>query len=439
MPSVWYAETAAQRSGLDGRFPKAEGEIKTDVLIVGGGMTGILCAHELTQRGVACRIVEAGRIGLGVTQNTTAKVTAQHGLTLSRLARTYGMETAREYARANLEALAEYRGLAARYDFDFEEKTAFVYSGSDRKKLEEEARLYEALDLHPVWQDRPPIPLETVGALGMSGQAQCNPLKLIYGLAEGLHIHENSRVTEVDGQTACTEAARITAQSILIATHFPMVNRTGLYFMKLYQHRSYLIALRGAPAVDAMYVDEQENGHTFRDAGELLLLGGGDHKTGAKGGGWAVLRALARKAYPESKEVHAWATQDCMTLDGMPYIGAYGTSWPHAYAATGYNKWGMTGSMVAAKLLAEKITTGKSRYEGLFAPDRRMLHPQLLVNGLSAAGNLLRPGRPRCPHMGCLLQWNAQEHTWDCPCHGSRFNREGQVLDNPALRGLRDG
>ncbi|HML46052.1 MAG TPA: FAD-dependent oxidoreductase, partial [Clostridia bacterium] len=321
MPSLWYAETEMQRAGTKERFPRVEGDVRTDVLIVGGGMTGILCAHQLAKRGVDCMVVEAERIGLGVTQNTTAKVTAQHGLTLSKLARTYDAQTACAYAKANLDALAEYRRLAARFDFDFEEKTAFVYSRSNREKLEAEARLYETLDIRPVWEDHPPIPVQTVGALGMPGQAQCSPLKLIYGLADGLNIHENSKVTEINGQTARTDSARIAARNILIATHYPMVNLKGLYFMKLYQHRSYLIALRDAPAVGAMYVDEQEDGHTFRDAGELVLLGGGGHKTGGKGGGWQVLRALAKEAYPQSAEVFAWAAQDCMSLDGMPYIG----------------------------------------------------------------------------------------------------------------------
>lgn len=412
-----------------------EGDIKTDVLIIGGGMAGVLCAYKLKQAGVACVLVEARRIGSGVTGNTTAKITAQHGLIYEKLIKKYGLAAAQRYYEANRLARDEYERLSAIFPCDFESRTAYTYSLTDPKKLEDEAKAYEKLSIRPVFQERPPLPFGVAGALGMENQAQFNPLKLLFAVANELNIHENTFVHEIKENTAFTGSGRITAKRIILATHFPLVNIPGLYFVKMYQHRSYVIALENAPELNGMYLDEQENGHSFRNYKGLLLLGGGDHKTGKQGGGYEELRSLAKSAYPNAAERFAWATQDCMTLDGIPYIGVHRKAAPHIYVATGFNKWGMTGSMVAANVLCDLITVGTSEYEGLFSPRRSMLHPQLAVNGFSALGNLLLPGK-RCPHMGCALRWNKTERTWDCPCHGSRFDEHGKLIDNPAKRGI---
>jgi glycine/D-amino acid oxidase-like deaminating enzyme len=204
----------------------------------------------------------------------------------------------------------------------------------------------------------------------------------------------------------------------------------------MYQHRSYVLALADAPKSKGMYVDEADKGLSFRTHQNLLLLGGGGHRTGKKGGNWRELRKFAIDNYPDSKEIYHWATQDCMTLDGIPYIGQYSKNTPNLFVATGYNKWGMTSAMVAARLLCDLVQEKHSPYKEVFSPSRSIWHPQLLVNGMEATINLLTPTRKRCPHLGCALKWNKQEHTWDCPCHGSRFTKEGEVIDNPATDDL---
>ena len=163
-----------------------------------------------------------------------------------------------------------------------------------------------------------------------------------------------------------------------------------------------------------------------------MLLGGGSHRTGKKGGEWQELRDFARRYYPESKETAFWAAQDCMSLDGMPYIGPYSKNMPGCFVATGYNKWGMTSSMIAAMLLSDMVMGRENPYAKVFDPSRSAMKPQLILNGCEAVKNLLTPTAKRCPHMGCALKWNVSEQTWDCPCHGSRFDEEGKVLDNPA-------
>ena len=186
-----------------------------------------------------------------------------------------------------------------------------------------------------------------------------------------------------------------------------------------------------------MYLGAEENGLSFRMQGDQLLLGGGGHRTGKQGGNWQVLEDFARTHYPEAHITHRWATQDCMSLDGVPYIGRYSRRTPNLFVATGFNKWGMTTSMVAAQLLSDLVLDIENPYADVFSPSRSMLRKQLAVNGLEATINLLTPTRKRCPHLGCALKWNPQEHSWDCPCHGSRFEEDGTLIDNPSTDDLK--
>lgn len=426
MESIW-SKTAKLP-----QFASLEGDRKTDVLVIGGGMAGVLCAWMLREAGVDCLLLEAATIGSGVTENTTAKITAQHGLIYHKLAQQSGMETAKQYLEANLAALDRYRTLCAGIDCGYEEQDAYVYSLQDRGKLEDELAVLEALGVQAELVEQTPLPFSVAGAVRFPKQAQFHPLKFLAAIAAGLPVFEHTPVLELGKHRAVTALGTVTAETILVATHFPILNKHGSYFLKMYQHRSYVLALEGGPRLDGMYVDEAEAGLSFRNAGELLLIGGGDHRTGKTGGGWTELSRFAERHYPGTREVARWATQDCMTLDGAPYIGPYSAHTEGLYVATGFNKWGMSSSMVAAMLLTELATGKEPAWAEAFSPSRSIWKPQLAVNVWEAVRNLLRFSRPRCPHMGCALQWNALEHSWDCPCHGSRFTESGLLLDNPA-------
>ena len=252
------------------------------------------------------------------------------------------------------------------------------------------------------------------------------------GPAGDLRIFEHTKVLELAPGRAVTTGGTISAEHIIIATHFPLLNKHGGYFLKLYQQRSYVLALENAPDVEGMYLDEGEQGLSFRNAGDLLLLGGGGHRTGKRGGGWAALEEFAGEHYPGAREAARWAAQDCMTLDGVPYVGQYGKNTPGLWVAPGFNKWGMTTAMAAAGVLTDLILGRDNPCQTLFDPARTVLRPQLAVNGWESALGLLTPTVPRCPHMGCALKYNRQEHSWDCPCHGSRFGEDGTLIDNPA-------
>lgn len=431
MASLWSSTASLpERESL-------HGDIHTDVLIIGGGIAGILCARQLAQAGLSCVLVEADRVCGGITKNTTAKITVQHGLIFSKLIKKFGLEKAKQYLDANEAALREYRRLCGGIDCDFEEKDSFVYSLGDRKKIDDEIEALLKLNYPVGFQAELPLPIASAGAVKFSNQAQFHPLKFISAISGDMNIYEHTRVLEVNGHYAKTGHGTIKAEKIIVATHFPFINSHGSYFLKQYQHRSYVLGLTNAPDVNGMYVDEAQTGLSFRNAGGLLLLGGGSHRTGHKGGSYAELESFAETNYPDSDIAFRWATQDCMTLDSVPYIGHYSKNTPDLYVTTGFNKWGMTNAMAAAIILKDMITGVENPFAEVFSPSRSILRPQLAANAAEAIINLLTPTLKRCPHMGCALKWNAAERTWDCSCHGSRFDANGKLLDNPAVKDSR--
>ena len=436
-PSIWQEEKAPQP--FAGQTGLQKNESKTyETVIVGAGLCGLLTAYRLVEKGVhSIAVVDAGELAGGVTARTTAKITSQHGLIYDKLIRKFGAGQAKQYLDAHEAALQKYRELCRGMDCDFEEKTAYVYSLNDRRKIERELDALEKLGVPGEFTDRLPLPFPVAGAVRYPNQAQFHPLKWIAAISKSLHICEHTPVRELVGTTAITDYGKVTANKIIVATHFPFLNKHGSFFAKLYQHRSYVIALENAPNVDGMYVDEAQTGMSFRNYKNLLLVGGGDHRTGKQGGAWQELRDFAQRHYPKAAETSHWATQDCMSLDGVPYIGPYSASTSDLYVATGFNKWGMTSAMVSAMVLCDLVQGKQSPYAEVFSPSRTILRPQLVVNGFEAVVNLLTPSAKRCPHLGCALKWNPQEHTWDCPCHGSRFTEEGRLIDNPATGNLK--
>lgn len=386
-------------------FEPLNQDIKTDVLIIGGGITGILCAYMLEQAHVDYVLVEAKEICSGVTENTTAKITSQHGMIYHKMLKRFGTEKTRLYLDSNEKALAEYRKLCQNIACDFETKDNFVYTLSNREKLEQELEALHELQFPAQHVANLPLPFATAGSVKFVDQAQFHPLKFLAKLAEGLRIFEHTKVQEIKAEKnilTTTPHGTITADKVIVATHFPFLNKHGMYFLKMYQHRSYVLALEKAPFLDGMYVDESQT--------------------------W----------YPDATESYRWATQDCMPLDDIPYIGQYSPNTPNLYVATGFHKWGMTSSMAAATLLRDLVLEKENPYAAVFNPSRTIIRPHLFVNAFETTTNLLTFAKRRCPHLGCALKWNPHEHTWDCPCHGSRFTENGEVINNPATDDLSD-
>ncbi len=428
--SVWDAYSKGKN------FKKLSGDITTDVLIVGAGIAGLLTAYFLTQRGVNCVVAEKGRICQGTTHNTTAKITSQHGLIYHELLSRRGKEYAEKYYKINQLSILEYKKLSEIYDCEFEIKDNYVYSLTDRGLLETEAKALDEIGADFEFCDNVQLPVDTVGAVKFPNQAQFNPLKMLALLSEKLNIYEDTFVTKIHKNIAEAPGGNIKADKIIVATHFPMVNIHGSYPLKLYQSRSYVIALSNAQRLNGMYMDESGYGLSFRNYNDYLLLGGGAHRTGIAGGNYQILRKFANKYYPYSTEEYHWSAQDCMSLDGVPYIGRYCALTPSLFVASGFNKWGMTSSMTSALILSDLVCDKENQYANVFNPSRSMLTPQLALNTGEAIKNLLTFSGKRCTHLGCSLKWNKLEHSWDCPCHGSRFDKNGTVLENPAKKDL---
>lgn len=431
MDSIWWEGIQPPR------FSQLEDDLHTDVLIIGGGLAGLLCAWKLTRMGVDCVLIEEKRLMSGVSGATTAKLTSQHGLVYGKLLKKYGSEKARLYWQANQHALTALAELAQQANCDFQSQCSYLYATDNISKLEAEMAAYAQLGIPAQWEESLPLPFPVAGALKFTGQAQFHPLKLASHLAHGLRIYENTKAEAFLGNRVQTPNGLISAEKIIVATHFPLWNKHGAYFLKLYQQRSYIIALEHAPQIAGMYLDCAENGLSIRSAGQYLLLGGGGHRTGKQGLGWKLPESVAKKFYPQANIAARWATQDCMSLDGMPYIGTYSSSTPDLLVATGFQKWGMSSAMMAAMILTDLVRDRKNPYAALFSPQRSMLHEQLLRNGMETAVSMIRPTSPRCPHLGCALRWNKAEHSWDCSCHGSRFDSDGVVLNNPATDNLK--
>lgn len=414
------------------KFKTLEENKTTDVLIVGGGIAGLMCAYKLKNAGADCILVEAERICGKVTAKTTAKVTLGHGLICHKMIKTFGKEKTKLYYQAQKRALEEYALLCGNIDCNFEHRDSYVYSLDNPTKIEKEISALKSVGVNAEFSYANELPLKVKGAVKFRNQAQIEPLKFLYSIAKDLPIYEHTKVLEFLPQKVVTNHGTINFKKLVVATHFPIINKHGGYFLRMHQHRSYVLALKGAQSIEGMYVDEKEKGLSFRGFGDLLLLGGGGHRTGKQGGCWQELEDFARKHYPRAEIVGKWATQDCMTLDAVPYIGQYSKATPHIYVATGFNKWGMTNAMVAADILKDLVGGKDNIFANVFSPYRSVFHPKLAINAFESAVGPLTPTTPRCPHLGCALRYNSAEHSWDCACHGSRFSEEGELLDNPA-------
>ena len=456
------------------------GNLEVEAVIIGAGMAGILTAFALQEAGRQVVILEANRIGSGQTRNTTAKITSQHGMIYQKLVQTLGMDMARQYAQANQSAVRAYEDMikSKHIDCDFEARSAYVY-GTDAQLLQDEAQAAAGLGLPASFVTDQKIPVPAVWAVKFEHQAQFHPLKFLKSISDGLTIYEHTPVQNAEGDLLTTPYGTVKAKHIVFACHFPFINVPGMYFARMHQERSYVLALAIAPQVDGMYISAEEGGWSFRNHGELLLMGGENHRSGenGQGGRYERLRQKAKEWFPESREVAHWSAQDCITPDGVPYIGRYAASRPNWYVATGFQKWGMTTSMVSAMILRDMICGKENPYARVFEPGRfeAAALSRIAAEGGQAVKGLVKrffqvpaeaaseiaPGHGgivflngekvgvykedngtlhavdiRCPHLGCQLEWNPDEKSWDCPCHGSRFDRYGRLISGPTQKDI---
>lgn len=476
MKSVWSESC---------NFKKRESlneNIETEVVVIGAGIAGLLTAYLLKKKGISVVIIEAEKICSGNTENTTAKITSQHDLIYDKLIKDFGEDRARQYATANELAIKKYKEIIEEENIkcDFEEKDAYLYTLDNVPALENELDAATKLGIKAELLENTNLPFKVKSALKFYKQGQFNPLKFLEAISEDLTIYENTRALEIKEDLVVTDKGMVAAKAIVVATHYPIMNTPGYYFLRMHQERSYVIALENAQDVNGMYIGIDSWNYSFRNYKNLLLLGGGAHRTGKNesGGKYEELRRVARKLYPNAKEKYHWSAQDCFPVDEIPYIGQYSTETPNLYVATGFKKWGMTSSMVAAMILSDMISGKKNDFAEIFSPTRfdmsasgknltqdvletaknfiaqKIYIPSEQVENVETGhggiieykgekvgvykdneGNIFTV-TTKCPHLGCELQWNPDELSWDCPCHGSRFDYKGNWIESPAIRGL---
>ena len=467
-------------------FEEQKENINCDVLIVGGGLCGLLCAYELLERGVKdIVIIDANNVMSGTSAHSTAKLTSQHGLIYNRLIQQQGIEKASQYANANQQAIERAFSISKALDFkNINHHDAFVYAtdSEQMKMLEMEAKAARALGFDADITVDTELPIKIEGALRFDRQAAIHPLEfakaILNNICErGCKIYEHTKAIYPEKNVIVTDKGKIFAEKVVISTRFPFADKRGLYFAKLYQQRSYILLLKSTQKMNGYYVGADNRGLSFRPYKDSLLVCGTEDENGKLYNGFFDLIGRVIDIYPDCEVVSKWSAEDCITHDAIPYIGRYRSLGGEVYVATGFNKWGISSSLVAGSLISDLIVKGHSPYEEVFSPSRSILQngtKSFLMHTAEIAGEFISdivtvPSKKakelskgesavasdgsrkvcacrdekglhelqhRCTHMGCPLKWNEAEKTWDCPCHGSRFDKEGTVINGPAGKNL---
>jgi glycine/D-amino acid oxidase-like deaminating enzyme/nitrite reductase/ring-hydroxylating ferredoxin subunit len=480
-------------------YPVLPPRVHVDVAVLGGGMAGLTTALLLKRDGAKVAVVEAGHVGAGVTAYTTAKVTSLHGTQYQSVESNFGADGARAYAEANEAGLERVAGFVdeLKVDCDFRRKPAFTYAEDegDRDRIEREVEAAQRAGLKATFTDTTDLPWPVAAAVRVEDQAEFHPRRYLIALAaaipgDGSHVFERTRALAVSGgdpSRVSTTHGDLTADHVVVATHFPFLDRGG-YFARMHPERSYGLGLylKGGSAPQGMYLSTESPPHTVRSHptkdGEMVIAGGESHKTG-QGGDTAErvarLERWARERFDVRSIEYRWSTQDNMPVDGVPYIGRLAPLQKRLWVATGFLKWGLTNGTAAGMILTDLIHGRDNPWADLFDPTRfkpLAAAPELVKENFNVgvhfvgdhlsrpdvrSADELAPGQAGivrrgagkaaayrdddgtlhlvsavCTHLGCQVRWNEAERSWDCPCHGSRFDYTGQVIQGPAVKDL---
>ncbi|MFC0272371.1 FAD-dependent oxidoreductase [Metabacillus herbersteinensis] len=481
-------------------YSKLSHDTEVDVCIVGGGITGLTTAYLLVKEGVKVALLEADRILNGTTGHTTAKITAQHGLIYDELINHMGKDKAKLYYEANSEAKEFIKNHSQKLgiDCDMSEEDAYIYAVSDEyaKKVEKEYEAYQKLGITSEFVDSIPFDIKIKGAAVMKNQAQYHPLKYLTKLAQeitngGGQIFESTTAVDIDKgpkpRVVTKDGQRVTCNTVVACSHFPFYDGNGFYFTRMYAKRSYILAVKPKnPFPGGMYYSADTPTRSLRftpfNGEKLILVSGDGHKTGqgsSTSKHYKALEQFSEEVLGVESIPYRWSAQDLITLDKVPYVGAITDSKPNILVATGFRKWGMTNGTASALILRDTILNKDNPYKELYSPSRFYADPSIkkfIMTNADVAGHLIegkvdiadkqiddiskdegavvvvngkRAGAYRddvgtlhvvdttCTHLGCEVEWNCGDRTWDCPCHGSRFSVKGDVIEGPALKPLK--
>lgn len=493
MESLWIKTTKDEIN-----LKSLESDEETEVCVIGAGLFGLTTAYYLTQCGKKVVVLERDGIGKKVSGNTTGKITSQHELFYTHLVEDYGEEYAKKYLKANEQAIRNIQQIIDRekIECEFSTQKSYVYTTKQDEviEIEKEVEIVNKLGKNAKFVTNIELPLKIKGAIEFDGQAQFHPREYMLGLANAIlkqnKIYNYTTVTDVekdgDNYKIYTDKGNIKAKYVVLATHFPTINMPGFYFLKMYQSTSYLIAIEtNSKLPQGMYINIREPVYSFRKANyngkEILLIGGAGHKTGEpipEESHYEQLEKKAKEMYSDCKVLFRWNTRDCISLDKIPYVGEFSNLMKNLYVGTGFKKWGITLSNVAANIVADKIMGSINEFEDIFTATRMKpiknrwevehilketvnsialnkfkidsWNVEKIENGNGAIIEIdgsnvgvykdingkIYAVKPNCSHLGCLLSWNNTDKTWDCPCHGSRFDYRGRNLYEPAIKDL---
>jgi len=497
--ALWVATAGATA------YPALAADLDVDVAVVGGGIAGLTAALALKRAGHTVAVLEAARIGTGVTGHTTGKITSLHRLVYTDLADRHGPEVAGSYGQANQAAIEHIARIVAEegIDCDFRRVSNYTYAESDDAlaRVRDEAALAARLGLPSTFTSDVPLPFAARGAVRFDGQAQFHAVKYLQGLARavnggGGHVFEDSRVTSVrDGAPGVVETGggTVRAREVIVATNFP-VGDPGVFAERCYLHRSYIVASRAPSArLDGTFISVDEPMRSILaidvDGSSYMLTGGEGHRAteaGDAAGRYRRLEAFARERLGAGETSFRWSTQDVMPLDGLPYVGTLSPTAAHVHVITGLRKWGLTNGTAGALMLADTLSGRHNPWAAVFDTNRaspagrssgersqpkqaqlpqsepeqaaqieqREQREQSALAGLGPGeGTVVEIGGRKtavyadaaaglhavsaiCTHLGCTVEFNADDLTWDCPCHGSRFAADGAVIQGPAAKNL---
>ncbi|MGN9164193.1 FAD-dependent oxidoreductase [Tissierellaceae bacterium HCP3S3_D8] len=494
-PPISYWLTSTEKTN----YPIIDKNTNVDIAIIGGGMVGILCAYQLQKEGFNIAILESGNILESTTAHTTAKLTSQHSLIYDKIKSQMGNELAKQYATANETAISELKKIIKENNIecDYSTQSAFIYTQEDSyiKKLEDEAKVASSLGIQAHLVDEIPFPIPIKSAMVFENQAQFHPRKFLLSLAEkisnkGVQIFEKSRAIELEEENNkyvinTPQGKKIIAEKVIIASHYPFYNKKAMYYSRIYVQRSYILGIKAKEKYPGgMYINAEDPPRSLRslpaETGELILVVGENHKTGQgkdTNKHYESLVDFANEVFTVESIPYRWSTHDCMTLDGLPYVGHFDSETPNMYIATGFGKWGMTNSIASSMILRDLIINNENPWKDVYNPSRKTIASStknFIVQNANVASQLIdgklsnlpeevdiKPGEGKvlevdgeragafrdendklhlvnttCTHMGCELNWNSAERSWDCPCHGSRFTYEGEIIQGPAVKPL---
>lgn len=490
--SIWLATTPSPN------YSRLKPGLEVDVAILGGGFAGLQTAYQLQQKGKTVAVIEAEQIVKGVSGQTTAHITSEHNLLYDYLLQKFGLDQATLYAQANETAISELERCISQLhiecDFKRLNQQLITEVKSDADTLRQEFEAAKSLGLPVTYQTQAQYSFPTYGCITYQRQAQFHPRKYLLQLASHLIkrgglIFEHTRATKVTEGEPCvieTDQGELRATDVVMATHFPFMDNGG-YFARMKVERSYVLGvyLDEAPIPD-MYDNTFNPYHYVRtqptSEGMLVLIGGEDHPTGQEGDTekhYQALEEYARSHFKIKQFAYRWSSQDNYPHDKVPFIGRYTAGSLHHYVATGFQGYGMTHSVIASLLLSDMIVGNDNPWESLYSPQRfkplaqipsfikENVHvaQEFLGGRLSAEHKKnisdLVPGRGTvvdiegqkiavykdengqvfsvsavCQHLGCIVNFNSAERTWDCPCHGSRFAPDGKILHGPTVKKL---